>query len=600
MAEEKSQIRKNREKRNTAKKPKHPRDFENMDDKSTLHRVIEDLETSQEFQRPFFDKFVEYYKLYRSYIDEKDKREHGANLFIPYTFHVIETVTPKVVNSLFSTRPYVQTIPLGVDNKTREQRSEKMNKLLDYQFQQKIKLVPKITDVIKTALMYGTAITKQGWKFKKKNIITKKPKKVLNIELPIYTEVMEEVVVNDEPMIQNIPITDFFFDPAGTDIDDCRYCIHRYYEDLHVLKEKQQKGFFKNVDKLDKDTTYIGDSETDMLTHIGLSNTENRKKGVEILDYWTDDWRVIVANRSVVIYSGRNPYYHMKKPFARWIDTPVPNEFYGIGEIEPIVHLQQELNTTRNQRIDNVSLIINKMYSIIKGSGIDPNQLISRPGGFIEVDSHDDIQELKFQDVTKSSYQEESVIKNDIDRTLGVYDTARGSSPERRETATTMSILADASADRFKIKTLQIENGGFHEMINQIIRLNQQFIDRPVEINIVGDDRQVITDKVTPEEIAGEYDIVAVGSSMESLANKEIRRNQLIQLYNIIAGNPMINEREFLRRLLESFEMRNIDELIAQPQIPQGNPQGSNSLEQLPPELLVQVLKGGGTNEQPQ
>ena len=37
-----------------------------------------------------------------------------------------------------------------------------------------------------------------------------------------------------------------------------------------------------------------------------------------------------------------------------------------LGEIEPIEYLQYELNDTRNQRMDNVNLIINRMWKGVK------------------------------------------------------------------------------------------------------------------------------------------------------------------------------------------------------------------------------------------
>ena len=340
-------------------KVRHKRDFENMDDKKTLDVILSDYTASKGFQADYFDKFREFYQLYRSYLTTH--RETGSNLFIPYTFHIIETVTPKIVNAMFYTRPYVQTVPLGVDDSVREEKSKKMNKLLDYQFMQKMAIVPKCTDTIKTALMYGTAITKQTWDYEKKEVIKRQPSTILGIELPILKEVLVEEIVKDQPKMTLIPILDFFFDPSGTTIEDCRYCIHRYSEDIDELKRQAAKsgGAYKNLDKLEEDSSG-GAGESDFLSSIGVGGGTNRSKEVEILEYWTDDWVVKVANQSVVIMSTENPYYHKKKPFAKWVDTPVPNEFYGIGEIEPIVHLQHELNTTRNQRIDNSSFALNE------------------------------------------------------------------------------------------------------------------------------------------------------------------------------------------------------------------------------------------------
>jgi hypothetical protein len=98
------------------KKPKHARDFENMNEDQIIQQFNEDLTASESFQRPFFDKFVRFYKLYRSFIDAENIKENRSNLFIPYCFHIVETVTPKLVTAMFASRPYVQTMPLGVSD----------------------------------------------------------------------------------------------------------------------------------------------------------------------------------------------------------------------------------------------------------------------------------------------------------------------------------------------------------------------------------------------------------------------------------------------------------------------------------------------------
>lgn len=552
-------------------KATHKRDFINMSDSQILEVVLDDYQASKTFQQPFFDKFMEYYKLYRSYSD--NKREFGSNLFIPYAFHIIETIVAKIVNAMFYVRPYVQTIPLGIDDSgLRKLKSDKMNKLLDYQFFQKMNLMSECTDTIKTTLLYGTAITKQTWDYETKEVTKRVPTEIEEIGMEVenlLSEVSVTEVVKDHPKMILVPILDFFFDPASTNIDDGRYCIHKYNEDLDILKSQSEKtgGKYKNLDKLEESTAEPSDS-TDLLSSIGISGSTNRKRGIEILEYWTDEWVVKIANKNIVIFSEANPFHHRKKPFAKWIDTPVPNEFYGIGEIEPIVHLQHELNTTRNQRVDNVSFALNRMWKKIRGANISPDQLVSRPNGVIEVDDMGDLTEVQFTPVTVG-YEEEQVIKNDIDRTTGVFDSARGSNPVRRETATTMSILSNASSERFQIKVMLMSEGGFKEAVKQIIQLNQQFIDRNMEMVILGEDGTADLTQIAPTDILGEYDIVAVGSAVEPSLNKEVKQNQMIQLLNVVAQNPYVNQMEFIKRLFEAFEMKNIDALLQEPMPPE-------------------------------
>ena len=63
--------------------------------------------------------------------------------------------------------------------------------------------------------------------------------------------------------------------------------------------------------------------------------------------------------------------------------------------------LQAELDTLRNQRIDNISFVLNRMWKVRKGADIDEAELVSRPHGIIRVDNPDDVTELAMNDSDK-------------------------------------------------------------------------------------------------------------------------------------------------------------------------------------------------------
>lgn len=562
------------------KEPEHDRDFARMDMAQTLMRVESDYAASKSFQQPWLDKFVDYYKMYRHYIDPENFRDGRSHLFIPYVFHIIETEVPRLVNTLINVRPFVQTMPLGLPSPEREMRAKKMNYLLDYQFQLKVKFVNLITDVIKSALIYGTAVTRQGWRVDRREMKVRKPVSLGGIDTGVWEQVEELVTVYDDPYVRHVPIWDFFFDPSSTELDDARYCIEREWMDYSEIEQLSTTlGIeFKNMPELKRSAkggNARADSTNPHLDAIARSSSSSgtNRRGIEVLHYWTPSWYVIVANREFVLSSVASPYMHGKLPYAKWVDTRVPSEWYAIGEVEALEDLQEELNVTRNQRIDNVSLVLTKMFAINRAANIDPNQLIARPGGFVEVDNvNEDIKELTFTDVTSSSYQEEALIKSDMDRVSGVHDTIRGSESSRRETATMANLTANAGAERFKLKTALIAYGGMNEMIQQVIRLNQQFLTAGREALILGKDGAMSTETVTPSDVAGEYDIVAVGSAIEPMLNLQVQQSNLTSLYSLLKDNPLVQQDNLLRNLFQTFGFKNIDSLMQPQQPPQPQP----------------------------
>jgi hypothetical protein len=544
---------------------RNPRDFENMDDKDILQQVLKDIQQSQTAQQPYFDKFVTYYQMYNSFIPENQRRPNGANLFIPYVFNIVETITPRLIKTMFSSKPFLVYKPVTVDDIA---KAKKMTRLVDFQLHQRMRAIPVFVDIVKSALLYGTAISKQTWRLSEKKFVKRVDKMIQDPntgeQIMAKVPVLMNGVKYDAPFIQNVPLEDFFIHPYAANIYDSPYAAHRYWLPLHELWKGEKANIYKNIKEVSVTMNGFDAYGIDArLSSIGMNSRPQRGE-VEIIEYWTDDWKVMVANRAVIIQSMEHPFWHREKPFSKWIDVPIPNEFYGKGEIEICRDMQYELNTTRNQRIDNVTMVLNRMFKILRTANIDTDQLISRPNGFIEVDNMDDIRELEIDDVTQSGYQEESVIKRDMDDATGVYDYGRGAPADRRETATTASILAQAGSERFELKVNLMEMGGLADCGMQLAELNRQFIDHDIEIRITDDYGNEIPDTITPEDVDVDLDMVAVGSAVEPSVNKEIRQNQLIQLLANTVNNPYVNQVELLKEIFEAFEFKDVEGLINQ------------------------------------
>lgn len=543
------------------KNPRHIRDFERLNDDETLERVVTDLDASVKNQQTYFDNFQEYYKQYKGLLDESEIKEDRSNLFIPYTASNVETVKAKIINALFRERPLVTTRSLNTSEDA-EKMSKRMNSFLQYQLEQKMSIIPKSANIILEMVMYGDAITEQKWNYKTKKIKKKSLATVKGTQSKTVTDTKEvDMVIKDNADIELVSTFDFFFDPASTDIETSSYCIRRKYEDyLSILQDER----YKNATKLKEfeEIKFVRDVN-DPLSESGINDSGANKRAIEVLHYWTDDWHIVVANRKFILLKEENPYNHREKPFAKWSFLPINGEWYSRGLIELSTHLQAELNTLRNQRVDNVNLIINNMFKARRGSSIQEEELVSRPGGVIWLDELTDLETLKMDDVTSSAYLEEDVIKADFDRVTGVHDMHRGESSGGRETATMASLVDQHGNERFVLNLKLIEFGGFKDAIAQIIQLNQQFIEEDRAFLILGEKGEYDTEQMTMEEIIGEYEIIGVGSSTGAMYNKEVRQNQLTALLGQLTPyRDFINMDELIMRVLEVYEIQEPGKIV--------------------------------------
>jgi hypothetical protein len=99
----------------------------------------------------------------------------------------------------------------------------------------------------------------------------------------------------------------------------------------------------------------------------------------------------------------------------------------GVGAVAPIYDIQKAYNLTRNQRFENVTMIMNRMWLLKQGAGVDPRRLRSFPGNVIPVRDMDGVQPLPTPDITASSYNETDALNTEMQTILGTIDTTQAS-----------------------------------------------------------------------------------------------------------------------------------------------------------------------------
>jgi len=322
----------------------------------------------------------------------------------------------------------------------------------------------------------------------------------------------------DDNEIINVDFFDFWIDPKATDIDNARFVYQReivtrgQIEDLMVTLSESQSGDVFQLDweaLKDKGAEWAHEGRFERLSEVGVSISsddgdwpEGVRRGelFELLHYWEDDRHAILVNRDQLLFDGMNPYWrHSKKPFVFQSWEPLPNEPYGLSAMDIIRHLNEELNTNRNQRIDNVSLVLNRMWLVRKNADIDESELVSRPHGIVRVDDiHNDIRELSMSDVTASTYNDEAIIRRDAENALGTPALVRGATDATRQTATEATIKNASAGIRFDTKIVLFDTLGLKRMAELMDLNNQQFVTTPRAVKVFSHDEVMSWKLVSP------------------------------------------------------------------------------------------------------
>jgi len=481
-------------------------------------------------------KWERWYKIYRC-IPREDKPEGYSNIFVPFPYSIIESIVPRIVNAIFAAEPFVTVAP----RETGDIKAAKLiEKLLSYQFYA-TDFFTRAIQWIKDVCIYGIGILKVTWDFEE-----------------------------DNPKVEHVAPWNFYPSPISK-TGDIPWCIHRTITDIDRLKEAQAMGIYQNVDEIKLEGQYLNDYQqfASQDEEIKKWTDDEKKRKVEILEYWEKDRVVTVANREVILRDTKNFFKHKRIPFICVPATPVTHEFYGIGFIEPIEYLSYELNDIRNQRMDNANMFINNMWLVNRNAGVNYDDLIARPGQIIRADdiSPNGIREVRAA-LNPQFFMMEESSKRDMQDATGMYDYARGVTPPRGETATGITSLQQMAQIRFQMTTRLIVELGIKPLAAMMTDLNQQFIPEQKVIRIIGEKALETPLVIRREDIQGRYDFIPKALAVDPEVAKPIRRRQLLEFMQIVAplvanGQlPGFNMLKFMRLVLETFDIKELETLF--------------------------------------
>jgi hypothetical protein len=576
------------------------------DSRETTAELIQRFQYADSWRQQYDQRALEWYKLYVGWRKALDKKLKGrSNLHIPRTYEEVDTLRSRILKALFSSRPYIDFLPRPRDAVNPailpelEAKAKIAGAILDDQL---ATIVPAFYDFITCFLVYPAAVASVGWRYETRKTKLKRSRLVPPTFMDtimailrgtqatpamIVEEIEQEVVEYDDNDFQPIDFFDFWPDPRGRDLDSCRFVFQREWLTVKELQAKLEllarAGGGQVYEPADWDTlagaaAQLQDGREDRLAAIGLGSDGSQgywrepKKGylMEVLHYWEDDRHALLVNRYETLYDGPSPYRrHGKKPFIATSFDPLPGEFYGLSAVQLIEHLQAELNTSRNQRIDVGSMVLNRMWKVKRDADINENELISRPHGVIWVDQPEDVTEVAFSDIPASVFNDENILKQDMENVLGVPAVVRGADPSSKQTATEVVTKNTSAGFRFDVKVMLYETLCLKRMAYLMDCNNQQFIDQARLVQVYSPLGQEWK-RIEPWELLGEHDYAPAGSSVDPMANKEIRRQQLNELLNIVSTKPVVAQYvkipELIRLLFQSYDVRAVDKLLVTPE----------------------------------
>ncbi len=528
-----------------------------------------------------FDKARTYIKdNYQSVWDDCFKAYNGirsrrgyagvADEFTPETFSIVESLKASIAGS----KPKFKFVPLREDQ---EPDTDVVNDLVDYYWSQN-NMTEKMLNWVGDMIVYGNGVMYITWD-------------------------------GEKPLIQHIPLSDFFVDPAATHMNRPeepgypRYAGYRYLTSLKQLEEEMIPGEdgtlerkYKNLDNITKDAKTDDETDKDRKEkYIGSTYGKDAiKEQVEVIVYFTQKKKIMVANRGTVIFNEDNPYQRAEStesittvvdgervkgtrvipeikgflPFAILRNYVDSNLFFARGDVEVILPTQEALNDTASQKRDNLAYVLNNMWQIDPRFKHLAEQIESEPGAIFPIPKGA-LTPIEKDDISASADTEIQRLTQSMRSATAADAAVQGTAQKfSRTTATEVQAQLNQASMRFTTKVQNLEDEGFAQLARIIFKMIQIFVTDEISVRQLGPEGVAWMD-FDPRRYWGEYQPRVVLESTVK-AEKQALAQQMQAAAQFSINNPLVNQQAFLRKFYEvlftDFSEDDINELLQVPQ----------------------------------
>jgi len=507
----------------------------------------------------------------------KSPRAGRSKLFLRKPRNQAERIKAGLLDAFFSSHDYVSIEPARGMNVEVDVLSAKIRQAyLNYRLSGKpIPWYQLIYSAIDDLAVFNLCVLNIDWVRQIEKISYKVSTPVLNpmTQSPMMDEMggplMSEeekiftLVIRDEPEIRLIPPERSHIDPRVDWINpyNGQYIIH---DDFVTFQDLKIEG---RTDPL-IDLEAVNDAQN---ASRYTNAIEQQRKGQSTTDFHDDDRRVLriwkywykvmgkwwIAwtneNRMVIRKPEPNPNKHGLPPYVFGFYVPESHLFYSDSILAINRDYYIAMNAVRNQRFDNVALILNKHLLVDRNANLDLASLINRrPGGVTEGDgnpstwAHWD----EIPDMSSSAYNEEILLDRESQEASGVTDLTQGITPEKQELATQSVLRTQQSNKKESVGVKTVAETLIIPAIRMFLQLADQYENDQTVMQIVGASLGLqMGDDEVPNlfQIQGQHDIkvyagLGVVSRDVRLQNLDAIVDKISGLYGPLAVLPILEE----------------------------------------------------------
>ncbi len=391
-----------------------------------------------------------------------------------------------------------------------------------------------------------------------------------------------DVMVANYPTWSVIPPENFLADRHGDDLSKKPCVIVKDFCTRADLLEGKRKGEYQNIDLINESYLYTGsqkrstatedrkenaaqtheqlDEETGIyqLNHVWMRLPVNSRgkidKNAEPRWHWAQVVGDMEQSKPVVISIIKNPDPDDQLPYLMWHHLPDDSDMlHHMGIMQAVEADIDEAVTTKNQAIDQKSLMVRRPLKVVEGECYDDDLTFSQDKIF-HVDNKDSVTDFQMQNVFPDTIQCLDRIESDLRRASGADKPITGDAMGGRTSATEAQNIFEQALKPQAVLMKYTLHQFFNFIGRKRYRYWQRFADPSQVVEISGAEQRF---EIRPRDLWGEFDteIEIVTEFEESAAMIQGMQYVLTQ----IGANPeaakVLDFRPLLKDMLEKMHV---------------------------------------------
>ena len=278
----------------------------------------------------------------------------------------------------------------------------------------------------------------------------------------------------------------------------------------------------------------------------GMSSNQLKDSAIERVYYeWPSSkhpmGRYVCTANGVLLKDGTLPVDEL--PWIKFDDIIIGGKFTAEAIITHLRPLQDQLNRGKTMRAAFLNRLLTGKYAVPRGANLSREAMNDQSGEVLEYDavpnaaSGGQPQVLDTPTIPSYAYEEEEVLKSDINDTAGINEASRGQIPSAQIPAIGMQLLVEQDDTRIGVMTESHEHS-YADLGRILLKFVAKYYDTPRLLKIAGEDLQYTVKEFRGEDLNENFDVKVKRGSIAP-GSKTLKRQEIMNLHQGgYFGNP--------------------------------------------------------------